>query len=255
LTKNNNNQPTFSALQIFRRALDYLDLKTNIFFFAIGTKSTIEEFSPAITERYHIGRSRKKFFPPITATQNFDIWREKYPLNEMVPCYRTLLNCCTFKFLATLGHHLFSSLNFDDIVRFAVKNLYNSSKNTDKTYLLAIWMIRGGLVCDPKSVLAESLVENHIATLFNIKPDKNSSTRKYSNTMPIFGNVGSASYDITYQSNPCLALASRDASLHLENNVEYFKQLNSKMQSFIPELSPKVQFGYHFIFIYADFVF
>jgi hypothetical protein len=69
-----------------------------------------------------------------------------------------------------------------------------------------------------------------MATLFNIKPDENFSARKYSNTMPIFGSVGSASYDITYQSNPCLALAARDASLHLENNVEYFKQLNSKME-------------------------
>jgi hypothetical protein len=228
-----DNEPTFSALQLFRRALAYLDLKTNIFFFAIGTKSTIEEFSPAITERCHRGRRRNNFFPPIIVTQNFDIWREKYPLNEMVPCYKTLLNCCTFKFLATLGHPLFSSLYFDDIVKLAVKKLYNGSKNTDKTYLLATWMIRGGLACDPKSVLAESLVENHMATLFNIKPDKISSTRKYSNTMPIFGNVGSASYDITYQSNPCLALAARDASLNLENNVEYFKQLNSKIESMV----------------------
>jgi hypothetical protein len=228
-----DNEPTFSALQLFRRALAYLDLKTNIFFFALGTKSTIEELSPPIIDNSLRGQQRKNFFPPIIVTQNFDIWREKYPLNEMVPCYKTLLNCCTFKFLATLGHPLFSSLYFDDIVKLAVKKLYNGSKNTDKTYLLATWMIRGGLACDPKSVLAESLVENHMATLFNIKPDEISSTRKYSNTMPIFGNVGSASYDITYQSNPCLALAARDASLNLENNVEYFKQLNSKIESMV----------------------
>ena len=230
-------QGKFSAFQIFRRALSYLDINTNIFFFALGTKSTIEELSPPIIDNSIRGLARKDFFPPVIITQDFDIWREKYPLNEMVPCYKTLLNCCTFKFLATLGHPLFSSLNFDDIVKLAVDKLYNGSKEVEKTYLLATWMIRGGLACDPKSVLAESLVENHMATLFNIHPHINSSTssRQFSSTVPTFANVGSARYDITYQSTPCLALGAREASLRLsfDNKVEFFKQLDYKIESMV----------------------
>ena len=210
----------YSAFQIFRRALSYLDMNTNIFFFALGTKSTIEELSPRIIDSSFRALPRKEFFPPIILTQDFDIWREKYPLNEMVPCYKTLLNCCTFKFLATLGHPMFSSFNFADIVQVVLEKLYNGSKATDKTYILATWMIRGGLACDPKSVLAESLVENHMATLFNIKPHANSS---------------SASYDITYQSIPCLALAARSASsnLGLEEKFEFFHRLENKIESMV----------------------
>ena len=230
-------QGKFSAFQIFRRALSYLDINTNIFFFALGTKSTIEELSPPIIDNSIRGLARKDFFPPIVVTQDFDIWREKYPLNEMVPCYKTLLNCCTFKFLATLGHPLFSSLNFDDIVNLAVDKLYNGSKEVEKTYLLATWMIRGGLACDPKSVLAESLVENHMATLFNIHPHSNSSTssQQFSCTTPTFAAAGSARYDITYQSTPCLALGAREASLRLrfDKKAEFFKQLDYKIESMV----------------------
>ena len=86
-------QGKFSAFQIFRRALSYLDINTNIFFFALGTKSTIEELSPPIIDNSIRGLARKDFFPPVIITQDFDIWREKYPLNEMVPCYVSHGSC------------------------------------------------------------------------------------------------------------------------------------------------------------------
>ncbi len=113
-------------------------------------------------------------------------------------------------------------------------------------------MLRAGLSCDPKSVLAGALVENHLATLYNVCPASrgslasdssvpsasSSSTDAASSLSAI--ETGStlarrvkAVYDITYQSNPCLALGARSVMglPKSKERAEFFEQLDMKLNS------------------------
>ncbi len=222
---------TYSAFQIFRRAISYLTLTTNIFFVALGTKSSIEELSPPVVDSSLRSVQRRDFLPPIVVTQNFDIWRELYPLNEMVPCFNTLLNSCSFKFLLTLGHPIFSSVYFKDVLQLSTIKLLNGTAETEQTYLLAIWMLRAGLACDPKSVVAGSLVENHMATLFNIQAAPSTGR----DSVPAFARQSRALYDITYQSTPSLAWGARELCLQSKKEERgiFFKQLDEKLESLL----------------------
>ncbi len=222
----------FSAFQIFRRAISYLPTAASIHFVALGTKSSIEELSPPIVDNSSRGNERVDFLPPIIFTQNFDIWREEYPLNELVPCFKQLSNCCLFKFLVTLGHPLPSSIDFQHVLSLLSDKLLNGTSKSAKTYLIAIWMIRAGLSCDPRSVLAGSLVEEHMATLFNVSSANSSSSLKIGNSAPTFARESCSAYDITYPSSPCLGLATRLAiAENLVDKADFFRILESKLDS------------------------
>ena len=213
----------FSAFQIFRRAISYLPTAASIHFVALGTKSSIEELSPPIVDNSSRGNERVDFLPPIIFTQNSDMWREEYPLNELVPCFRQLSNCCFFKFLVSLGHPLCSSVGFQHVISVLRDKLLNGTSQSTKIFLIAIWMIRAGLSCDPRSVLAGSLVEEHMATLFNIR-SANPSSSKVGNSTPTFARESCSAYDITYPSNPCLGLATRLATAkNLDDKADFLE--------------------------------
>ncbi len=166
----------------------------------------------------------------------------------MVPCYHTLLNYNSFKFLATLAHPLFSSVKFNDIANLAKLKLLNGTARTKQTFLLAIWMLRAGLSCDPKSELADSLVENHMATLYHIYEAPNQSISSNPNASSLDMRLPTA-YDITNQSNPCLTMGARviirdqfsqfynrrpeTNSSELATPAQFFTQLDRKLNSLV----------------------
>ena len=75
-----------------------------------------------------------------------------------------------FKYLATLGHPLWSSLPLSQVVNIARTKLLNGSVDTCK-YVLVIWMIRADLMANPIDLNTRSLITSHMATLFDLSPD------------------------------------------------------------------------------------
>lgn len=233
-----NNRRLYTAFQVFRRALSYLDCKTRIFFIALGTKSSLEELSPPIIESSGRVFKRQLNHEPIILTQNFDIWKDEYPLDKMEPCYRSIRNCSMIKLLATIGHPVFSSVPFSELVNFAELKLMNGTSNSTKTYLMALWMLRACLACDPRSILASSLIENHMAVLFNVfrvaeraKPVENDDSCDEMTCSAL------TAFDVCYSSVPCLALGARrlNCSGELTNRINvrhlYFEKLKEMISS------------------------
>ncbi len=140
-----------APMKILQQALSYLDPKTRLFFVNLGSAT------------FEYCAKYRKAHAPIISTQNFDIWREEYPFEKFEPCYHGILNCNMFKLLVTKGHPLFSSIYYFNMMNIASKKLlYTESKDT---YLMAIWMVRTGVTCDPRSRLAGILVQSHMGVL------------------------------------------------------------------------------------------
>jgi hypothetical protein len=116
-----------------------------------------------------------------------------------------------FKFLATLGHSLWSSYPFTEIIRAAIFKLQNGSADT-KAYFLPIWMLRTGLVANSLHIKANSLVAGHMATLHEVKDNLKN-------------------FIVSYPSEPILAMAGRQLMSENQADLALFEVLRSNAEA------------------------
>jgi hypothetical protein len=184
-----------SGLEIIKRALGYVRQDTDSLFLTLGTKSDVFDINPPMIDFSAHLLNRISRLDPITLTSNSNIFSKDYPISGLSPTYALIRNPFFFKFICTLGHSLWSSYPFNEIVPIALKKLKNASAGSNE-YFLPIWMIRTGLATNPLHKKGNSLVEGHMATLHN--------------------NV-QENFIVSYPSEPILAIASRIAMTVNEN--------------------------------------
>ena len=188
-----------SGLEVFRRAISYLNHNHKILFLTLGTKSTISSLNPPVVDVSFRYPKRNKILNPIILTSNMNIFSKEYPMHEIEPTYDYLTNPISFKFLATLGRGLLGCYSFSDISSIFMTKILNGSSNTTMKYILALWMIRTGAMANrfhPDSTL---LVSNHMASLLQAS----------SNLSELIVN---------YPSEPIMALAAKNIMKSMSKN-------------------------------------
>jgi hypothetical protein len=179
-----------NGLEIFRRALSYLHPTTRLVILTLGTRASIITLNPPLFDISGRYITRNTLPYPIILSSNTNVYSDRFPIYKMVPTFSLIKNPLMFKFLASLGRPLWTSYPFEQIVDFAAENKLINGNTPPNKFLLAVWMIRTGLMANPVSTTASSLVAGHMATLFAASSDLKESV-------------------ISYPSEPILALASR----------------------------------------------
>ena len=161
----------YNGFSFLRRALTYLKLSTPIFFLALGTKSTIADTNPPNMDSYRPLRALE-YPAPIILSGNYDIMRKEKGFNpvDFVPDCENLANPMVFKLLVSLGLPLWASLLFETVIDSAVKKIRNGETGQDEDVLVA-WMIRNGLMTNPRKGNMEQLMSRRMADLFNMSDD------------------------------------------------------------------------------------
>ncbi len=170
----NGNDPNHCShgFEQLRRALSYLQPKTNIFFLSLGTRSTVHDLNPEPRDdsKRYTG-IRRNLLQPIVLQSNCSVFaKDKYPVEKLKLTFDNLKNPILFKFLATLGHPVWLSTPFESIINLAVKKLKNGSESSGK-HVMVLWMIRAGLMANPLDLNTRSLIASQMATLFNLSED------------------------------------------------------------------------------------
>ena len=199
--QDNYQKVTIPGFEVVRRALSYLIPQTKIFFLTLGTRSDIIDLNPPLRENSARLVNRQSMPKPILLLSNTSTFTKyDFPIESLNISYDALLNPIQFKHLATLGHPLWSSRPFNEIVDLAKIKLLNGSQSSFE-YVLCIWMIRAGLAANPLDIQTRSLIASHMATLFDLDEQLI--------RMIVF-----------YPSDPILALACRQLITELPKNQE-----------------------------------
>jgi hypothetical protein len=200
-----------TGFEVLRRALGYLETSAKIIFLTLGTKSDIVDINPPVIDMSSRFMKRDSILEPIALTSNSNIFSKEFSITKMKSVsYNLLRNPLMFKYLVTMGHGLWGSFPFLNVVNSANMKLTNGSAAT-KGYFLPVWMIRIGLSASPFHIDSRSLIANHMATLFNIES-------------------GFKTMTVSYPSEPVLALSAR--SLTDANRDEaLFSVLKSKTEA------------------------
>ncbi len=207
-----------TQFEVLRRAISYLVPGTKIFFLTLGTRSDIHNLNPPLRENSRRLQGRNELPRPILLLSNTSVFsEEEYPIEKLHLNQEVLKNPMLFKFLATLGHPLWSSIKFDSLIAIASAKIINGSEAKYK-YVIPLWMIRAGLAASPKDMNTRTLIASHMATLFDLSPDL---TR-----MLVF-----------YPSDPILAITCR----HITSEYLSKPEDNDKLYSMLSELSEAVQ--------------
>ena len=203
-----------SGFEQLRRALSYLIPQTNIFFLTLGTESTIRDLNPSPRDDSLRYVQRKELLDPIVLLSNYSVYsRDLYPIENVKLTREILLNPIFFKLLATIGHPLWLSIPFNNLVGLAKHKLMNESVES-KNHVLVLWMIRAGLMANPLDLNTRTLIVSQMASLFNLTPDL-------------------ARMIVFYPSEPVLALACRE----ILNDLNYsgpdvlFKKLDEFLET------------------------
>jgi hypothetical protein len=201
-----------NGLEVFRRAISYIEPSAPIIFLTLGTKSDVSVLNPPVIDISARYPNRTKFLAPIVLTSNSNIFSLKFPIYKLEPKYGMLLNPLMMKFLTTLGHGLWGNYPFDSVVEMAKYKLVNGSQNQG-TYLISIWLSRTGLTAKP-AYPARKLVSNHMATLLSVSEDLKDLV-------------------VTYPSEPIISMACKQLTseidvskedilfAHLKDNLEW----------------------------------
>lgn len=198
-----------SAVNVVRRGLHVLAVNSSIVALALGTNTDVISFMPTVRDNSLRILARSCLLPPLIISRNFDIFLDTAMWPTIELSHADLLNPKLMNLLIAMGRPLWSSIPLFGIVSWAEVKIRNGSFASGE-HFLACWLIRCSLNINHSHVVAQTLVNSHMATVYHVSSD-------------------GTSMKIKYPSEPSLALGARailsDPSQKLSTRHEAFKIL------------------------------
>jgi hypothetical protein len=177
------------GINVVRRALHLLELKTNLLVLAIGTNSEVLDFSPSVRENSLRYQTRKNLLLPLFLSCNWDIFSTEYPFQNINLTRNLLCNSDMFKILTVMGRALWSSCPLNDVTTTARAKLINGGEFSLAS-LFATLLCRANTNVNVHHVLARALIKSHMIIVNYVSTD-------------------AKTLAINYSSEPVLAIAAR----------------------------------------------
>ena len=179
------------GVHIVRRALHLLDADTRLLTVAIGTNSDVMDFTPLVNDNSLRYITRKELLPPITLCCNWEIFSNKYPLENLEMTKERLQSGNSmFKLLVSMGRPLWSSCFLSKVILTCEAKLKNGDPFCTGARM-AVLLVRSNTGVNNNHILSRSLVRSYMALVNYVSTD-------------------GRGIKIAYSSEPVLAMAARN---------------------------------------------
>lgn len=179
------------GVHIVRRALHLLDADTRLLTVAIGTNSDVMDFTPSVNDNSLRFITRKELLPPITLSCNWEIFSNKYPLENLEMTRERLQSGKSmFKILVSMGRPLWSSCFLSKVILTCEAKLKNGDPFCAGARM-AVLLVRSNTGVNTNHILSRSLIRSYMALVNYVSTD-------------------GRGIKISYSSEPVLAMAARN---------------------------------------------